>query len=419
MTFLEDIQQRIMLFDGDLQSAMRNTHKPLPGECLEEWNFIRPMDILDAHSAFLAAGADILTANTFGANALRLAPFDLADRADELMQSGVTLCREAAAAQNRPVYVAAAIGPTGAVYTKNERMPRQIYEAFLSQCKAAEEAGADLILIKTMNDLCEARLALLAARKATTLPVLCSFTLEADECTYAGNTPEALALTCYKLGASLIGIDCGFGPTTLFNGYSRLAAACPLSTFAIPAARDTSNAAQELTTLVPAAFAEAFAPYLHSGIAAVGGCCGARPEHIRALRALIDAQHGFMQRSAFDGEFICSLRTRLPLQALEPYTTCSLRGMTMTDALRDIRARVKTETVLHIDLDDWTAEDITKLLFAALPDLQQTPIAFHVHDAPQAKAALFAYPGIAAVYAHGDTYGVLKTVARYGAELLS
>lgn len=410
MPFLQDIQDHILLFDGALPPLLGGEGEARPQECPALRNATRPMDVLDAHQAYLDAGADVICANTFGANPLRLAQFGLEERMEELVQSGMALCREAAGGQSRrKVYAAATLGPTGELYQRDVSIPTQMYKAFFAQSIAAEASGAELILIETMSDLCEARLAILAARAATNLPIICSFMLESDDCTFAGNPPEVLSLYCTKIGASLCGVNCGYGPEELFHGYSRLSGSCPLPTFARPNAGAMS----------PEAMAAAMAPYLHAGAAAIGGCCGATPAHIRALRKLLDTHHGHARTATLQEEYICAPGKRLALAAAEPYTLLSLSGLSEEDALDRIQELVLTEPVLHIDFADWSAEAIDKLVFYAIPHTRQTPLAFHLRSAKQANAALLAYPGIAAVYAQGDAYRVLKAAVRYGAEVIS
>jgi 5-methyltetrahydrofolate--homocysteine methyltransferase len=415
VTLLSAIQNRILLFDGAMSTMLQQSGLLHPRECAELFNATRPMDILDIHTAYLNAGADIMTANTFGCSPLRLSRFGLQERMEELMQSGVSLCREVVSGRDRAVFVAASIGPSGELYHSDPAMPQRMYDSFFQQCAAAEAAGADALLIETMIDLSEARLALLAARAATSLPVLVSFTLEPDDNTYAGNPPEVLALCSARLGASLCGVNCGLGPEELFDGYSRLAGASPLPTFAMPNAGALANGRYGIS---PDEMSRRMEAYLHGGAVAIGGCCGTTPAHISALRTLLDGFHGNARQAAPDTETICSAAVRLPMSQLEPFDPLLLFGLSPVQAADRIRAVAQTRQPLHIDFSDYEADAIHDLLFTILPDIRLTPLAFHVHSAEQAHAALFLYPGIAAVYAHSDAYNVHKAAARYGAEVV-
>lgn len=415
MTFLQQAQSRIMLFDGAGGTELLRRGVLAPGECTELLNLTRPADVLDMHMAYIEAGADVITANTFGSNELRLAHFGLAESQEELTQSGVALCREAIAAANRPVFVAASIGPTGELPSSEPHMPQKMYDVFFKQCEAAAAAGADMILIETMVDLYEARLALLAAKASCNLPVLLSFSLEKDGCTPMFSPPEVLSLTATKLGAAMVGVNCGYGPDDLLGGYSRLMASCAIPTFAMPSAGLPENGAYALT---PDDFSTALLPYLHAGAAAVGGCCGTTPAHIARLHETLVPFHGHAKQSTQQEEYICSTTTRLPLFALDSYSPVCVSGLLRQSALDICRARAETEEVLHIDFGGAPGEDIRTFLWELIPLIKGTPLAFHVYAARQANAALFAYPGIAAIYAHSDAYRVLKAAVRYGAEVM-
>ena len=415
MSILPIMQNHILLLDGAISTMLSQSGILHKEECPELLNATHPLDVLDIHAAYLDAGADIITANTFGASTLRLSIFGLQDRMEELIQSGVSLCREAAASLDRTVYIAASIGPTGERIQSDPGMPQRMYDSFFQQCAIAAAAGADILLIETMSDLCEARLALLAARAACQLPVFCSFILEPDDNTYAGNPPEVLGLCCAKLGAALCGVNCGLGPEELFLGYSRLAGASPLPAFAMPNAGKPLNGCYSLS---PGAMATAMQPYLHSGAAAIGGCCGTAPEHIRALRTLLNDFHGHARQAVPDAEAICSTSLRLPLDQLEPFELFNLSGLSASQAIDRVSALCKEAKALHLDLADLQADFIRSILLSLLPKIGKIPVAFHVHNAEQAHAALFVYPGIAAVYAHSDAYRVHKAAARYGAEIV-
>lgn len=415
MSILPIMQNHILLLDGAISTMLSQSGVLHKEECTELLNATHPLDVLDIHAAYLDAGADIITANTFGASALRLSMFGLQDRMEELIQSGVSLCREAAAGLDRTIYVAASIGPTGERTQSDPRMPQRMYDSFFQQCTIAAAAGADILLIETMSDLSEARLALLAARAACQLPVFCSFTLEPDDNTYAGNPPEVLGLCCAKLSAALCGVNCGLGPEELFLGYSRLAGASPLPAFAMPNAGIPVNGSYSLS---PDDMATAMQPYLHSGAAAIGGCCGTAPAHIKALRTLLNGFHGHARQAASDAEAICSSCIRLPLNQLEPYELFNLAGLSSSQAIDRVSVLTMETKVLHLDLANLQADAIRDILLPLLPEISNIPIAFHVHNAEQAHAALFIYPGIAAVYAHSDAYRVHKAAARYGAEII-
>ncbi|MDL2258819.1 homocysteine S-methyltransferase family protein [Eubacteriales bacterium OttesenSCG-928-K08] len=416
MTLYDLIRSRIVLFDGSLKTLLEHRGATKPGECMELMSITRPLDIFDAHVSHLNAGADIVCANTRGANELRLSHFGLDNRTDELITSAIALSREAVEQSGKSAFVAAPIGPTGELFLDDRRTPRLMYDSFCRQISAAAAAGADLLLIDSMNDLSEARLALLAARASCKLPILCSFTLEPDAHTYAGNPPEVLALVAQKLGATMLGANCGLGPAELFPAFSLLNGQSAPPVFVLPNAEGSSPNSQ----LSPEAFALEMLPYVHDGAAAIGGCCHATPEHTRELRKLLDQHHGHARQQTEQDEYICSATKRLPLSALdENAPIIALDKRTAEQTQQEIAALAATQDIVHIDLVDWNGEEIRCFMQDLLPQIGGTPLAFHINAAHQANAALFAYPGIAAVYAQGEAYRVLKAAARYGAEVVS
>ncbi len=417
MNFLEAIRTHALLFDGATGTMLKENGLLKPGDCPELFNVTRPMDILDLHLEYLSAGADVITANTFGANPFRLSTYGLAPRMDEIVESAIALAKEAVSAISRPAYVAASMGPTGLLTAADPRTGREIYDGYYAFCVCAAAQGADVLLIETISDLAEGRLALMAARAACNLPVLISFTLEPDDNTFAGNPPEVLAYCSAKLGAAMTGVNCGLGPKELFDGFSRLAAVSPMPVFAMPNAGmpdDTGN-----FSLSPDALAAALEPYLLGGAQAIGGCCGTMPGHIAALRPLVDRHQGCARARVLHEEYICSALMRLPLCVVDDVQKALLLdGMSAEEARACIISAAKDGVALELDFGALSPVAVRDLLWGVLPDIKKTPLIFGLHSAEQAKAALMQYPGIAAVHAMSDTYQVLKIANRFGAQVL-
>ncbi len=417
MNFSTILQQKLLLFDGAMGTMLQQKGLLPSGECPERLNITHPADVLDIHTAYLLAGADIITANTFGANPLRLEDFGLACQMEEIIQNAVALGKEAVSSLNKPAYVAVSIGPTGRLLHDAPSMATAVYQAYYKQCSVAAAAGADLFVIETMSDLAEARLALLAARAASNIPIVACFTLEADDCTFAGNPPEVLALCCKKLGASMAGINCGLGPAEAFSGFSRFVGAGVLPILALPnAGLPLDNGKYPFN---PDAFAAEMLPYVQGGAQAIGGCCGTTPEHIRALRPLLDQNQGSTRLSTIKDEYICSAHNRFPLENLaDPLPTVQVGSISCAQAVLRLEQAAQQAGCLRLDLGSLDAAQVSSLLWECSPILSQIPVVFQVHSAQQANAALFSYCGIAAVEADSDTNQVMKVASRFGAEIL-
>ena len=211
-----------LLFDGAMGTQLQ-ARGLAAGELPELLCLERPEVVTEVHAAYVAAGADVVTTNTFGANAEKLGS---AATVEEVFSAAVACARAAG-----PRYVAADIGPTGQLLAPMGTLPfDDAYELFARQVRAADAAGADLFVIETMADLAEAKAALLAVRENSDLPALVTMTFQEDGRTFLGTTPEVAALTLSSLGAAAVGINCSLGPEEVAPLAARMLpwASCPV-----------------------------------------------------------------------------------------------------------------------------------------------------------------------------------------------
>ena len=188
-----------LLLDGAMGTQLQ-ARGLAAGEQPELLCLTRPEVVTDVHAAYVAAGADVVTTNTFGANAAKLGG---AATVEEVFSAAVACARAAG-----PRYVAADLGPTGQLLAPMGPLALDdAYELFARQVRAAVAAGADLFVIETMSDLAEAKTALLAVRENSNLPALVTMTFEEDGRTFLGTTPEVAALTLSSLGAAAVDAD--------------------------------------------------------------------------------------------------------------------------------------------------------------------------------------------------------------------
>lgn len=178
MNFREFVRNRIVVFDGAFGTVLQSKTGGKTGTVPEKLNLSAPELIAEIHREYAAAGADVITANTFGANEIKTGSRELAD---ELIRAGVRLARQEAGNK----FVALDIGPLGRILEPMGDLPfGRAYDAFAHAVEA--EKDADLILIETMSDLQELRAALLAAREHSSLPVICSMTFDGSGRTFMG-----------------------------------------------------------------------------------------------------------------------------------------------------------------------------------------------------------------------------------------
>ena len=260
------------------------------GQFPDAWNLSHPDRVAVVAAAYVAGGSQSFLTNTFGANRLRLGGHDLAERVAEVNRRGVEISRQAAKGL---AYVFASLGPSGKLLMTGEISPEELQAAFDEQAAALAEAGADAIVVESMADLEEAKLAIKAAQ-ATGLPVVVCMVFDSGknkDRTMMGTTPEQVAQELTAAGADVIGANCGQGMAGFVPICRRLrnATACPIwikPNAGLPQLVEGRTVYQ--TT------AEEFAGHIPDLIAAganfVGGCCGASAEFIKALKLKIESK---------------------------------------------------------------------------------------------------------------------------------
>ena len=244
-----------------------------------------PEWLLDIHRAYVEAGAQILYANTFGANREKLS--HCGKTVEEIVPAAVALAKEAA--QGRAL-VALDIGPTGQLLEPTGILDFETaVDIFAQVVKAGAAAGADLIVIETMTDLQEARAALLAAKENSSLPVLVTMTYEATGRTFLGCSPAAAALTLEGMGADAVGVNCSLGPREMPPLVEELLQWTTLPIVLKPNAGlpHPDGSGYDIT---PQEFAHSLAQLTDLGVQVFGGCCGTTPEYIALLRQALEGR---------------------------------------------------------------------------------------------------------------------------------
>ncbi|WP_302233941.1 homocysteine S-methyltransferase family protein [uncultured Adlercreutzia sp.] len=274
-----------LLFDGGMGTLVQAAGLHTIHEVPDLLNLTHPEAIVAIQRQYVEAGADCITTNTFSTNRLKLA------------NAGATVAEvyAAAAANARAAgapLVAGDIGPTGALLEPLGTLTfDEAFDVFSEQACAAEAAGCDLIVVETMADLLEAKAAVLAAVESTTLPVFATMTFGEDGRTFLGTTPAIAATTLSALGASAVGLNCSLGPTELAPLVGELAPHDRALVMAQPnAGLPRIQDGETVFDVGPNEFAQAMEAILDAGATVIGGCCGTTPDHIAALRALIDAR---------------------------------------------------------------------------------------------------------------------------------
>lgn len=287
-SLLDVLKERVLLLDGGLGSLLIEMGLER-GRGPEWWNLEHPERVTLAHRGYVEAGSDVIHANTFGANPLKLQSGGLAGRCREINTTAVELAHRACGPKT---WVAGDVGPTGLLFPPmGNATEDQLRAAFTEQLEVLVGAGVDLLSIETMYDLREAKVAVATAH-ATGLPVFAFMTFEVKPrgfFTIVGNRigPSLCALN--EAGADVVGANCSVGSRAMIAmiAEARLSVAAPLA--AQPNAGVPRVTPEGVVyDAAPESFAQDLLDTVAAGARAVGGCCGTNPDFIRAARALLD-----------------------------------------------------------------------------------------------------------------------------------
>ena len=286
--FHRQLRQRTLFLDGGMGTMLQAMG--VAAECSELLNVEKPSAIEQVHRAYLAAGSDIVTTNTFGASRPVLAEHGLADRVRELNLAAVAAARRAIAAAGGERFVAGDIGPTSKLPTLGHIPFDELFAAYAEQIEALVEGGVDLLLIETCQDPLQIKAAAAAAgahfsRTGRRLPLLISVTVEQVGTMLLGTEVSAALAAVTPYGPDAFGINCATGPEAMEEHLRALAASSPFPILCQPNAGMPRNVNGKATyTLTPEQFAKTLADFVRRyGIRLAGGCCGTTPAHIEAL----------------------------------------------------------------------------------------------------------------------------------------
>jgi 5-methyltetrahydrofolate--homocysteine methyltransferase len=285
--FLEELlRDHPIITDGAWGTQIQNLGLQA-GACPDAWNLENPEAIEKVARSYVEAGSRIILTNTFGASRIMLDRHGLAEKAAAINRAGAEISRKAA---SNNALVFGSIGPTGKLFFTGEIGETDLSEAFEEQALALAEGGVHGIVIETMSELDEAKLALRAARK-TGLPVVVSLVYDSGQefdRTMMGTTPEEAAQQLKNEGADVIGANCGMGIEFILTVCKRLRSATDLPVWIKPnAGLPEYLNGKIIYNITPAQFATYATNVVEAGANFIGGCCGTSPDFIRELKSTI------------------------------------------------------------------------------------------------------------------------------------
>ena len=284
----EALENKVLVFDGAMGTEIyrRNFFVNTSYENLCVSN---PKVIGEIHRSYLEAGAEVLTANSYGANFNKLAKFGLAERLEEINRAAVRLAKEAA---DGKALVAASVGPIGDI-PKGMTCPKDKAVGIIAgQIRALASGGPDFILFETLRSLSDVEVSLAALEiAAPDMPFMVSVQVDREAQTLSGDDVAAIlaCLSASALQPSAFGINCGSGPEAMLSAYEKFAHDCPYPVVVQPNAGAPKNVDNRMIYMSSPEYFTTYAMrYISLGARGIGGCCGTTPDHIRDMARSIN-----------------------------------------------------------------------------------------------------------------------------------
>ncbi len=381
-----------LLADGAMGTMLHATGVPIDA-CFDALNLTDPDAISAVHRAYIAAGADIIETNTFGANRLRLEPHGLADQVTRVNKRAVKLAREEREISGQPVLIAGSIGPTGRSVSAFSRIPAaEIRGVFREQAEALLEGGVDLLFIETMGSLDEMDAAVAAVREACDLPIVAMMTFGDDGSTLSGDLPRTVLRRLSEAGVAVVGGNCSVGPGKLLPVMRSLARdredivdGDRIHLACLPnAGWPTFVGSRVFYPSSPEYFATFAVDAIEAGVGLIGGCCGTTPDHIRAMRAAIDARQQQVTGGTAD----------LPLENAEPARPVRIApisiDLSVADEPTELHQKLGKKFIVSVEIDPPKGFNPAKALAGARLLKDAGVDAINVADSPMARVRMSA-----------------------------
>jgi len=426
--------KEVILFDGAMGTVLQQRGLKA-GDVPEKLNIEKSKEIVEIHKSYLKAGAEILTTNTFGANALKMEEIDYS--VEEVISAAVENARRAVVESGIEAAVALDMGPLGELLEPMGSLTfDEAYNLYQQQVLVGVEAGADLIHIETIADLYEARAAVLAAKENSNLPVFCTLTFEEDGRTFTGGSIRSMISVLEGLGVDGIGLNCSLGPEKLeplveeVLQYSKLPVIMQAN-----AGLPVMENGETVFKISPAEYFKPLARLYEKGLAVIGGCCGTNEEFISLIAENLKNKK-VKEREVIKESLVCSPSQSVDLagvnvvgERINPTGKAAFK-----DALRngdlDYILKVAVEEVdaganildVNIGLPDIDEKEIMVRLIKELQGILDVPLQIDSSDPEVIEAALRYYNGTAIVNSvNGEAEVLEKTlpaVKKYGAAVI-
>lgn len=360
----------------------------------DEVNLSDPALVSSIHRDYLAAGAEVIETNTFGANRVRLGQHGFEGKVHEIARRGAKIARDAREVAGVSAFVAGSMGPLGKPIQPYGQIEMGEAEGYFREAaEALLEGGVDVFFLETFSDLTEIQAALAAVRSVTTLPVVAQMTFDEEGRTLYGHAPENVVKALLERGADLVGINCSVGPQGALGVLEKMHEAAPAARLAaLPnAGLPQMVAGRYLYMTTPDYFADYAERFLGTGAVVVGGCCGTTPEHIRKVAGRIAQWKANQARAASQAAMPSeAIEVAAPLETARPRASVAVEGEEAEGALGEPRLLklLREKFVLSVELDPPRGIHTKKILEGARLIHEAGVDAVNIGDSPMARVRM-------------------------------
>ena len=296
--FLQSVRERVVIYDGAMGTSLQSNNPTVDDYdgnegCTEILTFTHPEWIQKVHEKFFAAGCDVVETNTFGATSIVLSEFGLENKVAEINRKGVELAREVASGfsnNGKTRFVAGSMGPTTKLPSLGHISFDDMAASYEEQARALIEAGVDVLLIETCQDLLQVKSALAGSFDAMQalkkrIPLTVQVTIEATGTMLLGTEIGAALTALDPYEIDIIGMNCATGPKEMNDAVRHLCHGTTKPVSVLPNAGLPENVGgHAVYKLTPEELAGYHSRFITEyGVRIVGGCCGTTPEHLKAV----------------------------------------------------------------------------------------------------------------------------------------